>query len=148
MLYCIIVVSMCAWSCSLDQPPEETDYKTDEIDLRGVWKPVWVCSNGREESEEEYKDIRFSFDQDTAVFYLGQVKVNEGEFRCGKSSTIRTIDIAFPRRRSVSQTLRGVYQARGGALIIAYSRVGDRPASFLSEPGSGVTLVELRRIGP
>jgi hypothetical protein len=41
--------------------------------------------------------------------------------------------------------LEGVYQLEGDRLTIAYHEDGPRPKNFESKPGSGVTLLRLKR---
>jgi uncharacterized protein (TIGR03067 family) len=146
-----------------DQPSE------DEKAIRAAWDFASITEDGRGVPPEQFDSIQFVFSD--FEFFLAVRKPPggwasipggpAGLYTFLSDNQPRAINLyirpspsglaqfspplfkTLPPEKQVD--LLGIYELTNDRLRIAYRAGGPRPAEFTSEPGSGVTLLELKR---
>ncbi|MHC4399888.1 MAG: TIGR03067 domain-containing protein, partial [Planctomycetota bacterium] len=111
----------------------------DEEALQGMWRAVAVTENGRQSSEMTSWTLTF-LNYFGVWMRVGAGLVLEGVYSLDPGRQPKTINLTSSREK-----LKAIYELEGDRLRVAYRKGGARPTELLSEPGSGVTLLELVR---
>lgn len=113
--------------------------------FQGDWKFISLEAGGKALPEEGYKDALLTIEgdkhatQNGAVAYSGTLKIDPGK-------KPKTIDFQFSDGPEKGKTAYGIYEFDGETLKVCVGLVGkDRPAAFVSKPGSGHVLEVLKR---
>jgi uncharacterized protein (TIGR03067 family) len=123
-------------ACSLllqSLPAAAADAELDK--LQGKWTVESFEYNGGPVAEMLGAIREFAGDKYTLTPKSGDTFT--GTFKIDAAQTPKQIDLMLPDR-----TLKGIYEADGATLKIAYTLEGDaRPTEFASKTDSGVVLV-------
>jgi uncharacterized protein (TIGR03067 family) len=123
---------------------------TDEQKILGTWRVVSDIVDGKEALNETTAKDRWEITNEQGKkSEKGQpwkVIKSGGEFAMGyvldPSAKPKTIDMV----RVVGAEIRGIYSLEGDELRICYKEKSEvRPTELASKPGSGLTLVILKR---
>jgi len=113
--------------------------------FQGAWKFVSLEAGGKTLPEEDYKAALLVIDGDKhttkngAATYSGTLKIDPGK-------KPKAIDFRFSDGPEKGKTAHGIYEFDGDTLKVCVGLVGkDRPAAFVSKPGSGHVLEVLKR---
>lgn len=124
------------------------DDPNDELSrLQGGWRVVSVEHQG--EPLPQAEEVRWVFTGDEFVVEVAGKSKLRGIIELGPTKAPKQIDrlvtIAF-RRDFLRFAERGIYRLDDGTLTVCLGEVNqDRPAEFVSKPGSGATLIVLKR---
>jgi uncharacterized protein (TIGR03067 family) len=116
----------------------------DRGDLQGRWEEIAVWTGGRKASEEDIKEVEWTFRGDKVFYRRGATSVflGDGRFRLEYSKDPPEIDFEDDGQPAE----RGVFRIRGDCLEITLTREGDRPAGFSPEQPQGTGLAVFRRV--
>ena len=96
---------------------------------------------------EEFHDITYGFYDDSMRATGVSFESPEGPYDLDATKQPKQITISWDHAGHAVDIL-GIYKLAGDRLTIAYHKGGPRPTAFQSKPGSGVTLLELKKAEP
>lgn len=146
---------------------EREEPSEDEKAIRAAWDFVSVTKDGHDLPPEQFKSRRLDFSE---FHFFMPIRKPDGNWKIGSAGlyTLRSDEQSkaislYARGAYLAQfapmlfdglestehmDLLGIYELVGQRLRIAYRKGGPRPTEFESKPGSGVTLLELRKAEP
>ncbi len=122
--------------------------------FKGTWMIADQTDNGRKTPAEELKNGFWGFGYSDVVFpnELEKDHGSIGGFLLEENQMPKQILITASESGDNNELkdvqFRGIYKIDGDRLTIAYRKNGPAPDKFESAPGSGVTLLELKRSAP
>jgi uncharacterized protein (TIGR03067 family) len=116
---------------------------SDREQIQGTWQLVSGERNGKPISEDVAKQVRLVF-EGCKLLTKSKDRVTEGKFRLNAEVKPAEIDLEMD-----GQLGEGIYSLDGDNLKVVHGEVGDpRPTEFIPDPGSGLTLLVLKRGQP
>lgn len=128
---------------------EEPDREAQR--LRGIWAAHSVTIDGvKAPDDPTMGTTMLAFDGSSYVQREGGRITEEGDYRVSGEKDPKAIDLVIEKGPNSGQRQLGVYQLSGDSLRVCLSRPGakSRPKDFNSKPGTGQSVVELRRYRP
>jgi uncharacterized protein (TIGR03067 family) len=122
--------------------------KEEHKKLDGEWTIESVLRDPREPIPEEGKGMRCIIKDEKLVAKLPGNDKPAGELvlRIDPTKRPKTLDV---RPRGEKDTILAIYELKDDTLRVCLSPLGkERPKEIASKPGSGVTLVVLKRAKP
>jgi uncharacterized protein (TIGR03067 family) len=116
--------------------------------LEGTWKVVSAVRDGNKLSDAQIEGIRFTIEETgKALVKKGEKVLFEGTIKVDPTKTPKTEDATqVSEGESKGKTTLSIYEIEGDTLKICSAEPGkDRPAEFLSKPGSGHFLRVFKR---
>jgi uncharacterized protein (TIGR03067 family) len=108
--------------------------------IQGTWRLMSAVRDGKTTPEDIAVHIRLVFDGDK-LLTRNKDRVTEAKFRLDPDKKPSEIDLDMD-----GQVGHGIYVLQGDSLKIVHGEVGDaRPTEFTATPGSGLTLLVLKR---
>jgi uncharacterized protein (TIGR03067 family) len=117
-------------------------------DLNGTWVVESIVRDPRETNPNEGKGIRCIISGEKVVAKLPGEDKPAGAltFKIDSTKKPKTMDL---RPEGERDSIPAIYELKGDTLRVCWSPVGkERPKEFASEPGSGHSLVVLKREKP
>ena len=123
--------------------------KDEHMKLNGTWVIESVTRDPREQKPDEGKGIRCVIKDEKVVVKLPGEAISSGELviKIDPTRNPKTMDLS---PNGEKETVRAVYELAGDTLRVCWGSDNgkERPAEFASTPGSGHTLVVLKREKP
>jgi uncharacterized protein (TIGR03067 family) len=122
--------------------------KDEHKKLDGAWVVASVIRDPREKNPDEGKGIRCLIKGEKLVAKLpGEDKPAGGLIiKCDPTKTPKALDI---RPEGEKEKILAIYELKDDTVRVCWSAVGkERPTEFASKPGSGQSLVVLKREKP
>jgi uncharacterized protein (TIGR03067 family) len=141
LLFLLLAPLGFAWAC----PRAEEEQKK----LQGYWKVLRAVKDGEEVPKEDLEELSLFFEGNVIQVKEGD-KINDRfQFMLHPDMKPRGIDFRFLEGKKKGRTDRGIYSLDGATLKICIQEnpKGDRPAEFVSQKGSEISLVVLKKIG-
>jgi RNA polymerase sigma factor (sigma-70 family) len=113
--------------------------------LQGSWQVVAVQQGGRALPNDRFPFTTLNISRDT-IIHKGGLHELEVRFRLHPEQQPRAIDMESEGYHR--DTYKAIYTLKGDTLTICRPYEGQRPAEFISEPGSNILLFTARRIPP
>jgi uncharacterized protein (TIGR03067 family) len=118
---------------------QEKQPMNDEKEIQGTWALVSGERSGKPFPDEVVRQVKLIFAGDKLITQHKERK-SEARFKLDSTKTPKEMDLDMDGAIG-----KGIYQLDGDALKIAHGEVGDsRPAEF-PRPGSGLTVMVLKR---
>lgn len=116
-----------------------------EGELQGVWQAVSVVVSGQRIDDSDVKSIRLTLSGDRFTTRRGGETLFDSSYSAdAKRGEIEMIGSGGDFE---GKPARGIYEFEEELLRLCYAMPGfARPSAFKSEAGSGVFLIELRRV--
>jgi RNA polymerase sigma factor (sigma-70 family) len=118
---------------------------SDMDGLQGDWQVVAVEQGGRALPKDQFPFTTLWISRDT-IIHEGGLHELKVRFRLHPEQQPRAIDMESEGYHR--DTYSAIYTLRGDTLTICRPYEGQRPAEFVSEPGSNILLYTARRIPP
>jgi uncharacterized protein (TIGR03067 family) len=113
----------------------------DKDKLKGTWSVTSGKKGGKDVPEDLFKDIKFVFTGDKLTMQ-GKGKNMEWTLTLDPTKKPKEMDVKFEDGKIGN----GIYDLDGDTLKIAHGEIGEpRPTEFVSEEGSNVTVMVLKR---
>jgi uncharacterized protein (TIGR03067 family) len=114
--------------------------------LSGTFTLVQFVESGKPFLEAELKKMKVTQTGGTWKFHYGK-EVTEGKDVVYPDKTPKEIDATYTNGPEKGKTVKGIYEIDGDTIKYCYAPPGkDRPRAFISKPGSGHTLMILKRL--
>ncbi len=122
-------------------PPPKTE-ATEEESLQGTWAAIALIENGREEPDNDVKEVKLTIEGDNYILWVDEDRTASAS-NIDQTQNPKEMDITFEEGPQKGRTLLAIYSLEGDVLRICG---GDRrPAEFTSKPNSEVALMVFRR---
>jgi uncharacterized protein (TIGR03067 family) len=124
--------------------------KADTRGLAGAWRPVSSEQAGRPEPEEQFRNHRLSFTNDTFTVHRNDEVLMRGTYTVDASTSPATIDMTIDehakRPEHKGKVVRGILEQSGDTLKwCAGQPDAERPAAFETREGTEQMLVVFKR---
>jgi uncharacterized protein (TIGR03067 family) len=122
--------------------------KAEHQTLDGMWVGESIVRDPRETNPNEGQGVRCAISGEKVVAKLPGEDRPAGRLsiKIGPTTKPKAMDI---RPEGERDTILAIYEVTGDTLRVCWSAVGkERPTEFASKPGSGHSLVVLRRDKP
>jgi uncharacterized protein (TIGR03067 family) len=130
-----------------DTPPPDAARK-EYARFEGTWRFASIEMEGKQLPGEDVKGSRMVLKGDRFTVESGPVAYR-GTFKVDLGKKPKQIDVTFTEGPEKGKTFRGIYTLEGDTYTVCIGPPGkDRPAEFVSKPGSGHVLEVLKRVRP
>ena len=119
--------------------------------LKGIWAARSVTIDGvKAPDDPTMSTTMLAFDGSSYVQREGGRITEEGDYHVSGDKSPKAIDLVIEKGPNSGQRQLGLYRLSGDLLTVCLARAGDRsrPKDFQSKPGTGQSVVELKRFRP
>ena len=125
------------------------DAKNDLKKFQGTWQVTTMEVDGQKMPAEEAKNFQVIIKGDKYTLKNMDNIVSEGTVKLDPSKKPRAIDITPMEGDGKGQSMLGIYEIDSETQKVCYAQPDQkRPAKFVSEAGSGNTLIVLKKAKP
>jgi uncharacterized protein (TIGR03067 family) len=122
------------------------DAKKDQDKLQGEWVLASATRDGMEAPEEFIKSLKRSVKGDEYTVTRDGETILKGKFKLDPTKKPKTIDVTAKDQNGNEMSIAGIYEIEGDSFKLCYSGPGmERPKTFASEAGSGISLAVWKR---
>jgi uncharacterized protein (TIGR03067 family) len=144
----VALVLVAAGDPPKDGKPDDA-VKKEQQRFEGAWVLVTVERNGEKVPDEEIKGFKVVVAGDKRTLMAGSEVRGRSVFKVDPTKKPKTIDITVIEGPLKDQTLKGIYELSDDTHKICLALEGrDRPAGFVTNPGSGQLLQVFKREKP
>jgi uncharacterized protein (TIGR03067 family) len=139
-MYAFILMALACSPAMNDSLAVEDAAIDDSSDLQGRWEPIAIRCNGIYASTEDVP-LYFAFRHDKFLMGDDNSMREVASFRVRRDRNPAELEL-----QGMEEGWRGIFRRRGDVLDLAISLGDQAPRDFISERGSDVFLVTLRRV--